>query len=288
MPWIVSLQKAIDYIEANLYEQISIEDIARKANVSPFHFQRLFSIMTDCSIGEYIRRRRLTQAAHDLYNTNLKIIDLAAKYGYDTPESFTKAFRRQHGITPSEARKKKGSLKSYPRLVIQVILKGVEPMNYRIIEQEAFTIIGRKKEFSVANNENQIGIPKMWNEANENGTTDALVHLNNGKLKGTVGVCVEKAAKNGYPVIDYWIATAYEGTAPTEFETLEIPAAKWVVFEVYGPMPNAMQETWKRIYAEWFPTSGYSHANGVPELEVYSDENTSNPDYYSEIWIPVL
>lgn len=287
MNWIQSLQRAIDYIEEHLLDSITIEEIANQANASAFHFQRTFSLLTDCSVGEYIRRRRLSQAAHELCNSNIKIIDLAFKYGYDTPESFTKAFRRQHGISPSEARKNMGSLKSYHRLAIQVILKGAEPMKYRIVEKDAFNIIGIKQEFSIANNENLIGIPKMWDEVNGNGIDEKLFSLNNGAIKGALGVCVEKEAQAGCPVIDYWIATAYEGDVPKEFKSLEIPASKWVVFEVHGPMPDAMQKTWKQIYSEWFPASGYKHSSGVPELEVYTDEDPTSPDLYSEIWIPI-
>ena len=145
MEWVESLQKAIDYIEKHLLEDISIEEIAKEVNFSTFHFQRTFSILTDMSIGEYVRRRRLTLAAHELTRSDKKVIDIAYKYGYDTPEAFAKAFRRQHGISPSEARKHIGKLKSYNRLVIQVNLKGAEPMNVKIVEKEAIQVVGVKR-----------------------------------------------------------------------------------------------------------------------------------------------
>lgn len=129
MGWMESLQKTIDFMEANLLEPIQIEEIARQANTSVSHFQRIFTALTDMSVGEYIRRRRLTLAAHELSKKVHKIIDLSFKYGYETPEAFAKAFRRQHGITPSEARGYNGKLTSYNRLVIQVNLKGADPMN---------------------------------------------------------------------------------------------------------------------------------------------------------------
>ncbi|EGA90544.1 AraC/XylS family transcriptional regulator [Planococcus donghaensis MPA1U2] len=118
MGWLESMQQAIDFIDEHLEEPITLEQIAARANVSMFHFQRTFSILTDMSVGEYIRGRRLTLAAHELVSTNKKIIDISFKYGYESPEAFSKAFRRQHGIAPSEARKNLGSLKSYNRLVI--------------------------------------------------------------------------------------------------------------------------------------------------------------------------
>lgn len=286
MGWVESLQKAINYIEERILEDISMESIAKQANTSEFHFQRTFAILTDVSVGEYLRRRRLSLAAQELSNTDHKIIDLAYKYGYDTPEAFSKAFRRQHGITPSEARKNIGKLNCYNRLVIQVNLKGAEPMRYKIVERESFQVAGIKKEFSLINEGNLKGIPKMWDEVNGDGTVEKIARLNNGEIKGILGVCVDKRLTQSEQSIDYWIAAEYKGEASADFLTLDIPASKWGVFEVHGPMPDAMPKVWKQIFSEWFPSNQYEHA-GTPELEVYSDEDPSNPDLYSEIWIPL-
>jgi AraC family transcriptional regulator len=286
MGWVESLQKAINYMEECILEDISMESIAKQANTSEFHFQRTFAILTDVSVGEYLRRRRLSLAAQELSNTDHKIIDLAYKYGYDTPEAFSKAFRRQHGITPSEARKNIGKLNCYNRLVIQVNLKGAEPMRYKIVERDSFQVVGIKKEFSLINEENLKGIPKMWDEVNGDGTVGRLAKLNNGEIKGILGVCVDKRLTESEQSIDYWVAAEHIGDASEDFLTLEIPASKWGVFEVHGPMPGAMPKVWKQIFSEWFPSNQYEHA-GTPELEVYSDEDPSSPDLYSEIWIPL-
>ncbi|WHY01419.1 AraC family transcriptional regulator [Neobacillus sp. DY30] len=285
MGWVESLQKAIDYMEEHLLDNITIESIAKQANVSVFHFQRIFSVLTDITVGEYLRRRRLTLAAQELSSTDSKIIDVALKYGYDTPESFSKAFRKQHGITPSQARTYTGKLKSYNRLTIQVNLKGAEPMNYKIVEKESFKVVGVKREFSCENGENLAEIPKMWDDVHVDGTNDLLFELNNGQIKGVLGVCVDKRS-SGSLLMDYWIGTDHKGDAPEGLLKLEIPASKWGVFEVHGAMPEAMQNTWKQIISEWFPSSHYKHA-GTPDLEVYSNGNPSSPDYYSEIWIPL-
>ena len=284
MGWIESLQKAIDYIEENLLKPIRIEEIARQANTSVSHFQRIFTVLTDSSVGEYIRCRRLTLVAHDLSKSDDKIIDLAYKYGYETPEAFTKAFRRQHGITPSEARGFSGELTSYNRLVIQVNLKGGEPMKVRMVERDGFQIAGVKQEFSCVNEENLVGIPKMWNEVHENGINDLLFDINARQIQGVLGVCVDVPSENG-PAIDYWIATEFVGATPQRMLSMEIPAAKWAVFEVRGPMP-AIQDMWKKILSEWFPSSGFEHTT-IPAMEVYAKGNPSNPNYFSEIWIPV-
>lgn len=286
MSWLESIMKAIDYMEEHLLEDLSIEEIARQANASAFHFHRTFSILTDTSIGEYIRRRRLTLAAQELSKTNCKMIDLAYKYGYDTPEAFSKAFRRQHGVNPSEARKYMGRLTFYERLVIQVKLKGAEPMKYNVLERESFTVTGIKREYSLKNGENLKGIPVLWDQVNADGTSGRLEKLINGQIKGLLGVCVDKRGDGYQDTIDYWIAAEHQGKLPEGFSTLTIPASKWVVFEVHGPMPEAMQKTWQQIFTEWFPTSGYQHA-GTPELEVYPEDDPAASNYYSEIWIPV-
>ncbi|MFJ6207511.1 effector binding domain-containing protein [Lysinibacillus sp. NPDC092081] len=286
MSWIESIQKAINYIEEHLLDDITMEQIAREVNSSVFHFQRTFSILTDMSIADYIRRRRLTLAAQELINTEKKVIDLAYKYGYDSPEAFTKAFRKQHNLTPSEARKKQGQLQSYNRLVIQVSLKGAEPMKYKIVEKEKFQVVGVKRTYNCQNGENLQDIPHFWNEMNSKNFDHQLIQLNNGSIKGTLGVCVPNTDQGQNGFIDYWIATDHVGEVGENLLALEIPASKWVVFEVHGPMPDAMQNTWKQIYSEWFPSNPYKPA-GTAELEVYPDEDAYSPDSYSEIWIPI-
>lgn len=177
MRWVESIQKAIDYIEANLINtNLTTYDIAKAANSSIFHFQRTFFILTDHTVSNYIRRRRLTLAAQDLINTDKKVIDLALKYGYETPEAFTKAFRKQHGVSPTEARKRIGTLQSYNRLIIQINLKGAIPMNYRIVEKDAFQVVGVKRTYNFQFGENTMGIPKFWEDAHIDGE-QSIIHI---------------------------------------------------------------------------------------------------------------
>ncbi|QKS70298.1 AraC family transcriptional regulator [Paenalkalicoccus suaedae] len=288
MAWVESIQKAIEFMESNLLEDITIDSIAEQANVSSSHFQRTFAVLTEVTVGDYIRRRRLTLAGEELLRTDVKIIDLAYKYGYDTPEAFSKAFRRQHDVTPSEARKLKGKLQSYNRLVIQVSLKGAKPMKYSVVEKDAFQVDGIKREFSaVAEEENVKGIPEFWEEVNQNGTSDVLFDLNDGVVDGVLGVCGEISENQKQnQTFDYWIGTSHATSVPEGMHSFELPASKWAVFEVHGPMPVAMQQAWKRIFSEWFPSTGYEHA-GTPEFELYNRDDPSSPDLYSEIWIPI-
>ncbi|CAM5495329.1 AraC family transcriptional regulator OS=Lysinibacillus sphaericus OX=1421 GN=LS41612_16445 PE=4 SV=1 [Lysinibacillus sphaericus] len=235
MSWIESIQKAINYIEEHLHETITMEQIAQEVNASVFHFQRTFSILTDMSIADYIRRRRLTLAAQELINTDSKVIDIAYKYGYDSPEAFTKAFRKQHNVTPSEVRKQQGPLQSYNRLIIQVTLKGAEPMKYNIVEKEKFQVVGVKRTYNCQTGENLQGIPQFWNELNGQGMDEQLFTLNNGQIKGVLGVCVPDENYKDNSLIDYWIATDHVGEVPENMLAMEVPASKWVVFEVRVP-----------------------------------------------------
>ncbi|PTF58494.1 AraC family transcriptional regulator [Staphylococcus chromogenes] len=259
--------------------------MVEQAHLSPYHFQRIFVILTDTTVGEYLRRRRLTKAAHELCNSRTKIIDLAFKYGYQTPESFFKAFRRQHGLTPSEARKGLGNLQSYNRLVIQVNLKGVEPMNYQLIEREAFQVVGVKERFSC---DGDIGpsqdIGHFWTKVGQDGTIKRLLDLNNGQISGLIGATVDYSKKDNE--IEYWVGTEYKGNTPDGLSSYELPAEKWVIFEVVGPVADVVPEIWKRIYSEWFPSNDYEHSGG-PSLEVYKSPDPTSSSAKTEIWVPV-
>lgn len=131
MNWIQGIQRAIDYVEENITEELDYEDVASQAFSSTFHFQRVFGILCGFSLGDYIRMRRLSLAGEELSKGSAKIVDVAIKYGYDRPESFSRAFIRFHGITPSEA-KHGGKVRIFTPLSVKLILTGGNKMDYRI------------------------------------------------------------------------------------------------------------------------------------------------------------
>lgn len=285
MALVESLQKAIEYMEDHLLDDITIKDIAKQAHLSPYHFQRTFVILTDITVREYLRRRRLTKAAQELCNSSTRIIDLAYKYGYQTPESFAKAFYRQHGLTPSEARKEMGNLQSYNRLVIQVNLKGAEPMNYQFMERDAFQIVGVKESFDCSEEFDQSkGIGRFWAQIGQDGTIDRLLSLNNGQISGLIGATVNYNEEDNE--IEYWVGTEFKGNTPDGLVGYEVSSAKWVIFEAVGPVANVVPEIWKKIYSEWFPSNDYEHS-GAPSLEVYKSPDPTSPTAKTEIWVPV-
>ncbi|MGM9950956.1 MAG: GyrI-like domain-containing protein [Lysinibacillus sp.] len=275
---------SIEYIESNLASHLVIEDIADVACMSKFHFQRMFGMLTGYTVSEYIRNRRITVAAQELVNSKARVIDVAMKYGYESPESFTKAFRKIHGISPSSAKRNSQSLKAYPRLSFQIQLKGDVEMDYRIVEKEAFQVVGKSIRTTTIEGENSRKIAAFWNEVNQNGFARELAK-NCGSL-GLIGVCMDFDKQQEH--LNYLIgAEKHAEPIPSDWEERQIPEATWAVFPVRGAMPDAIQKAWGRIFSEWFPATGYEHAGG-PEMEVYlSDADPSAEDYYSEIWIPV-
>lgn len=277
------MNRALDYIEANLDGEIDYTAVAKTAACSPYHFQRFFASVTDIPLSEYIRRRRLTMAALELQNTDIKIIDAALKYGYQSADAFSRAFAALHGLVPSKARAQGVMLKAYPRISFALSIKGVVALNYRIEERKDIRIVGAKQWFSTAGNYQLEGIPNFWSKLKTDGTAGTILSLMDGEPSAMLGICADMY-NEGY---DYWIAVPSSKPCPQGLSELVIPASTWAIFQVIGPMPTAMQETWGRIFSEWFPASGYQHAKS-PELELYFSENTDSPSYKCEIWIPVV
>jgi AraC family transcriptional regulator len=154
-------------------------------------------------------------------------------------------------------------------------------MNYKIIERDSFQVIGIKETISCSTKDSDATIPKMWSKANVDGTIDTLNQLNNGQIKGLLGITDHYRAEED--VMDYWIATEYNGATPEGFSPLEISTSKWAIFEVQGPIPESIVSTWKQIFSKWFPSHEYKPAD-LPSLEVYVGDY---PNPSCEIWVPI-
>jgi len=276
------MNTAIEYIEAHLLEQLHMPTIAKVAGTSESEIQKTFYALTGISIVEYIRRRRLSLAGFELQKREKSVLEIALEYGYSSPDSFTRAFRQMHGTTPSAVKNGGCLLKSYGKITFVLTIKGVNALNYKILKKEQMRIVGIKKWFSVENDSQMREIPKMW-DAVSDGIKKRIVSLSN--HDGAVGLCADMY-DGGF---DYWIGCMSDKACPEGLEEITIPAASWAVFEIIGPvrpLPNAMQDIWKRIYSEWLPNSVYEHAM-LPEIEYYSSGDMMAEDYRSEIWIPV-
>ncbi len=288
MDLLKNMNGAIQYIEENLTHDIDFKEVARLAFCSEYHFKRMFSFLAGITLSEYIRRRRLTLAAFELNNSNVRIIDVAIKYGYSSPDSFTRAFQSLHGVTPSEARNNGQALKAYPRMTFQLSIKGGSEMNYRIEEKEAFHIVGIKKRVPIIFQGENPEITAMW-KALDMEKINKLKELSNVEPKGIIQASANfsEGRMEEKGDLDHYIGVATTNEYPENFSKLEVPAFTWAVFEAVGPFPHTLQETWGRIYSEWFPSSTYQQTEGPEILSIKSKDLTS-PTVKSEIWIPVL
>lgn len=280
MDWLDSMNMAVEYIEDNITEKLDIEKVARIALSSTFHFQRMYHMITGVTIAEYIRRRRLTLAAQDIISGE-KIINVAYKYCYETPEAFTKAFGKMYGMSPSAARELGANLKAYPKLTFHISIKGDKDMNYKIVDKESFTVVGKQGRITMVNGENFKQIPEFWDDCMKDGSYQWL-KSKAGNL-GVLGICKDF----GDNEFNYMIGVEeIKDTLPRGYISSTIPAATWAVFESVGALPDAIQDLNRRIFTEWMPSTGYQHAC-APELEVYPEGDLHSSDYKCEIWIPV-
>ena len=270
--WIEGFQESIDFIEQNLTEELDIEGLGGKAVLSPFYYQRIFGALCGMTVGEYIRARRMTLAAQELNGKDVKVIDIAVKYGYDSPDSFAKAFQKFHGITPSQAKEPGAPLRSFAPLHIKITMEGGTMMDYRIVEKAPFTIVGVKRPFNSDTSYQEI--PKFWDEWLAQGEKRPIM--------GTFGVCLDMKGKD----FDYWIADLYFPweDIPEGCETRVIPGSAWAQFPC---TMKTLQDTNTKIWSEWLPAlQGYSLA-GEYDIEVYLPPEEGSDEMKVYIWVPL-
>ncbi len=283
-----NMNEALNYIERNLTEEIDYGEVARIAVCSEYHFKRMFSFLAGISLTEYIRRRRLTLAAFELQQGPVRVIDLAVKYGYGSADAFTRAFQALHGITPSEARDPGAQLKAYPRMSFQLTIQGGNEMNYRIVDKDAFRIVGLHKRVPVQFH----GVNPHIAEMAQQLTPEKIAQLKGlsnlepaGIISASINFSEGRMEEQGE--LDHYLGVATTQVCPDGYASLAVAASTWAVFTAVGPFPDALQNVWGRIYSEWFPSAHYELAEG-PELLWNESPDTSLPNYRSEIWIPVV
>ena len=279
MDWLNRFNAALDYIENNLESKMDYSKIAQVACCSEFHFPRMFSAIAGLSLSEYIRRRKLTNAAFEIQKGHVKIVDIAVKYGYDSSDSFTRAFRKVHGVAPASVRDKSVQLKAYPRISFQMSIKGEVEMEYRI-ENIDFEMRFVGKRQNVKTSRAFKTIPSLWGKAKKDGFQQKLIDMAwenpKCKLESLAGVCGKEAAIMDEE-FDYFMGVRYEGDIPDGMEEMIIPQSTYAVF------PN-ISEAWKRLYSEWIPTSGYELAN-LPCIEHFLGPGHK---VKHELWVPIV
>lgn len=283
MKHLKEIQQAIDFIEENLFCDISYSDAANHLHISGFHFHRLFSMTTGLAFSEYVRKRRLSLAGQELIAGNAKIIDLAYKYGYESPESFSKAFTAFHGHSPSAIRRGAGTLLLFNRLVAENAIKGGLSMEYRIVEQESFRVLAEVRSFrnEIASDPCSHAIPDFWDECIEN---DVIVRLRQySECDELYGICSPVSADAKH--FEYGIGVRYNGAAaPDGFRIIRIKPTRWAVFKCIGTDGSCISETWDRIFKEFLPESGYKMLDDA-DFELYPADNSSG--LFCEVWVPI-
>lgn len=291
----MKMNSAIEYIEVNLTGEIDFNIVAMKACCSSYNFQRMFSFITDITLAEYIRNRRLTQAALELQNTDMKVIDVAVKYGYENATSFARAFKALHGVTPVEAKQEGVILKAYPKITFQISIKGEKEMDYRIETKEAFDVFGIETICSLSDEIGYLNPGQLWQQCHQNGGYERLFR-NSGKLPSFVAqdLCkihgveyYRKTAENTFP---YMLCSFVSKESNTDgYNIVHIPAQTYAIFpskrfkwdEDFNEVLTTLQ---KRFYSEWLPASNYDRAEGA-NFEIYGGTEEYG---YIELWFPVV
>lgn len=282
MRWLENLSNAIEYIEKNLDKDISVDAAAQIACCSTYYFQRVFTYVAGISLSEYIRRRKMSQAAFELQRTDKKVLDIALKYGYSSPTAFNRAFQNVHGVTPVAAKNIGSVLNAYPPIKFSVKVTGGTAMSYRIIKKSAMRIVGIRIPLVANMEENQKIVPGFWKDILENNQLPKIAKLTNQEPNGILGVSVYVNAQE----IFYYIAASTTEEIPENMYEYEIPASTWVVFENDGHFKEDVQNVFKQFYTEWLPFSGYEYA-GLPDIEVYPVMPGKPLNGHSEVWIGI-
>ncbi|MCX5613311.1 AraC family transcriptional regulator [Streptomyces sp. NBC_00047] len=284
------LNEALDHIErcleAEAGREVDIVEVARIAMTSEYHFRRLFSALAGMPLSVYIRRRRMTIAGAEVLGGERTLLDVAVRYGYGSGEAFARAFRSVHGIGPGEARRTGATLTAQSRMSFRVVVEGSTTMRYRIVEKEAFRVVGRKARVPLVHegvnaaaaahveslDEQAIVRMKKLADGEPKGVLSAVVHLTDSREEGAE--------------VDYWIGvvTGLEAAAE-ELDALDVPAGAWAVFDNHGPYPSALQELWRDVFTQWFPSNPYASRPGPELLRTQPVEIGAETD--SQLWIPV-
>ena len=286
MDWLKGMNDVLKFIEDNLSQPIQYESLSKIVGCSVYEFSRIFSFMAGMPVSEYIRRRRLSQAVFDVQNGSEKIIDIAFKYGYESPTAFTRAFKELHGTTPMSARRLGVVLKTYPPISFVLTIKGVEQMKFRIEKRECFQIMGlsgyESRECPPGDS-----LSPLWRKFMDNYNE---ILWNNGESFYTAPfwqvAAYQYESQNG--LTKAIIGAEFKDKNPAGLTVETIPAAEWVVFTINSRTGfDNVDKAYTRIFTEWFPQSQYSRDTSVPLLEVFPGGNADSPDYEWEIWVPV-
>lgn len=278
MSIIKSFNSTIDYIETVLEDEIDEKKITHLSGYSYAMFSRLFSILTETTLSEYLRGRKLTEAAIALRDTDEKVIEIAFRFGYESSDSFGTAFKNFHGFTPSEVRNGK-PFKLVSRIQLALTVKGGRSMNVTIQKKGSFTVAGFNEE-----NINSSLCPKVWNKLYEKYSQEELASLGDGE---SVGICHDVESPNVINYMAGYIVTDVDKAKSMGLDILEVEEAEYAIVELKGVVPECIHNGWKYVMEVFFPEHGYVHS-GTPDFEYYYEGDMDSKDYKMELWIPIV
>ncbi|GHH19174.1 AraC family transcriptional regulator [Streptomyces rubradiris] len=279
------LNQALEHIERHLDREIAVEEVARVAGTSEYHLRRLFSALAGIPLSEYIRRRRLTLAAAEVLAARETLLTIAVRYGYGSGEAFARAFRAMHGIGPGEARRTGAALSSQSRMAFRLTIEGRSSMRYRVVDKADFSIVGLKARVPLVHAGPNRAIEDFVRGIAPQ-TLTLLEGLSDGEPHGILAVCDDldpSRAEN--TELDYYHGVITSAAAPAGTTTLNVPAGTWAVFAASGPVPRAIQELWRDVFTEWFPSNPYRGRPGPEILRVRLSPGKTEAD--AELWLPV-
>lgn len=280
------LNDAMEHIEAHLGERIDVAELARIATTSEYHFRRMFSALAGLPLSEYIRRRRMTVAGAEVLGApDRTLLDVAVRYGYDTGEGFARAFRAVHGIGPGEARRSGAVLRSQQRLTFRLVVEGSSDMRYRLVEKDAFQVVGKRARVPLIHEGPNPAIAEFIRGIGRE-ALDRIAALSDQDPAGIVGVSdqLDPSRAEGTE-LDYYHGVVTSAEAPEDLDALPVPAGTWAVFESEGEFPGALQYLWRDVFTQWFPSNPYASRPGPEILRVRLTDEGKRAE--AELWIPV-
>lgn len=275
MDWVETLNRVLAYIEQHMAEPLGATALARVVSVSSFYLQRSFAAVTGTPLMEYVRSRRLSEAGRMLRRGE-RVLDVALDSGYDTPESFRKAFVRFHGVTPSAARQQGVPLRYLSPLHVHITLTGGSIMEHSMEKIGALEVMGVERRFRHDNAFSEI--PKFWCEYFAKGYGEIV--------PGALGVCFDMDDSEEFMYMIGCFCGA-DDALPEGFARRTIPAHTWAKFKAIGPTPKAIQRVNRQVYTEWLPNNPEWELASGTNIEVYTEGDTDAEDYVCELWVPV-
>ncbi|MGW2839692.1 AraC family transcriptional regulator [Streptomyces sp. NPDC001493] len=279
------LNQAMEHIELRLDQAIDVAELARIAATSEYHLRRMFSALAGMPLSEYVRRRRLTLAGAEVLAGRETLLEIAVRYGYGSGEAFARAFRAMHGIGPGEARRTGAALSSQSRMSFRLTVEGSSSMRYRVVAKPAFTVVGFKARVPLVHlGPNQAIIDFV--RGIDPQALERLGKLSDQEPHGIVAVCddLDPSRAEGTE-LDYYQGVITSAAAPEGATALAVPPGTWAVFTASGPVPQAIQELWRDVYTEWFPSNPYRSRPG-PEI-LRTRMSPDHTEAEAELWLPV-